>query len=120
MKTSRVRLAVFVLISCMMFTACGNDKAEGSDLVGKWEASRHRDEIIDFIDDSTYVYTTPGGESASGSYKVEGDGIQMVFDAPGLGDELNKISGFREFTLEGDTLSFFRTGAGAEEYVKIR
>lgn len=116
----KIVFMVSVLMLCLgLLTACAGKKGESA-LVGKWEAVDHEGEILNFNDDGTYMYTTPNGNNASGSYKVSDNEIQMTSDASGLGADLNKVSGLHEFTLDGNELSFSGLGFASTEYMKAK
>lgn len=118
-KMKRVLFVMFMLIACVSFTACGGKKNENA-LVGKWSAVRNEDEILIYNDDGTYIYDTPNGNNASGSYKVSDNEIQMTSDASGLGADMNHVSGVHEFKLDGESLLFSELGAAAKEYTKVK
>lgn len=120
MKVKKIlSMVIMLVLCCSLFTACGSKKEKDA-IVGKWEAIDHEGEILNFNSDGTYMYTTPNGNNASGSYKVSDNEIQMTSDASGLGADLNKVSGLHEFTLEGSALSFSDLGFASTEYTKAK
>lgn len=121
MKKSRITKCIVIMwcLVCVLLTACGSKKNENA-LVGKWSAVRNEEEILIFNDDGTYMYDTPNGNNASGSYKVSDNEIQMTSDASGLGADMNHVSGVHEFTLDGESLLFSEFGAAAKEYTKVK
>lgn len=119
MEMKIIWIVVAAILCCGLLSACGSKKGENA-LVGKWEAVDHEGEVLNFNDDGTYMYTTPNGNNASGSYKVSDSEIQMTSDASGLGADLNKVSGLHEFTLDGNKLSFSKLGFASTEYMKVK